>query len=196
MLSHGRIAEVYARIAEQVAAPRQARARRRLRHRRRVARVRGARRQRDRHRHRRRHAGGRAPQAVPARRQRSSCSSSARPKSQDRFAPESLDAVVSCLAMSELSRRRAGLPLRVAYARLVPGGAIVIADETLPGRPAVCAWRYRLRRLPLVAATYLLTQTTTRPVRDLARRVRAAGFSERARRTAVAAGSFARSYMV
>ncbi len=96
---------------------------------------------------------------------------------EDRFGPESLDAVVSCLAMSELSAEEQEYVLRVAYTRLLPGGEIVIADETLPGS-GLSRVAYRLRRLPLVAATYLLTQTTTRPVARLAERVRAAGFSE------------------
>jgi ubiquinone/menaquinone biosynthesis C-methylase UbiE len=94
---------------------------------------------------------------------------------EDRFAERSLDAVVSCLAMSEMSPDEQDYALRAAYSRLVPGGVIVIADETVPkGRLQRLA--YWLRRLPLAAATYLLTQTTTRPVRNLCHRVRAAGF--------------------
>lgn len=96
---------------------------------------------------------------------------------EDHIAEESVDAVVSCLAMSELSADEQDYALRVALTRLVPGGVLLIADETLPssglGRLA-----YRLRRLPRLVATYVLTQTTTRPVRALAERVRAAGFSD------------------
>lgn len=96
---------------------------------------------------------------------------------EDVFAEQSLDAVVSCLAMSEMSAEEQDYALRIAYSRLRQGGMIVIADETIPeGGPSRLA--YRLRRLPAIALTYLLTQTATRPVRDLARRVRAAGFSE------------------
>jgi ubiquinone/menaquinone biosynthesis C-methylase UbiE len=94
---------------------------------------------------------------------------------EDRFAPASLDAVVSCLTMSELSLNEQDYVLRAAYSRLAPGGAIVIADETLP-EGGLSRFAYRLRRLPLVAATYLFTQTATRPVHDLSRRLRAAGF--------------------
>jgi ubiquinone/menaquinone biosynthesis C-methylase UbiE len=93
----------------------------------------------------------------------------------DRFAERSLDAVVSCLAMSEMSRDEQEYVLRVAYSRLVPGGIVVIADETMPeGR--LSRLGYRIRRLPIAAAAYLLTQTTTRPVRNLRERVAAAGF--------------------
>jgi ubiquinone/menaquinone biosynthesis C-methylase UbiE len=94
----------------------------------------------------------------------------------DRFGAESLDAVVSCLAMSELSPQEQDYVLHVAYSRLVPGGAIVIADEVAPDN-GLSRLVYRLWRMPLAAVTYLLTQATTRPVRDLCRRVRAAGFS-------------------
>ncbi len=95
---------------------------------------------------------------------------------EDRFAKESLDAVVSCLAMSELSVEEQDYALRAAYSCLAPGGTIMIADETLP-QSGLSRLAYRLRRLPVAAVTYILTQATTRPVRDLALRVRAAGFS-------------------
>ena len=95
---------------------------------------------------------------------------------EDRFAEGSLDAVVSCLAMSELSPEEQDYALRAAYSRLAPGGAIVIADETLP-ETGLARLAYRLRRWPLALLTYLLTQTTTRPVRDIRRRVEGAGFS-------------------
>ena len=94
---------------------------------------------------------------------------------EDRFAAESFDAVVSCLAMSEMSPEEQNYALRAAYACLVPGGALVIADETMPEN-GLSRLVYRLRRLPVAAAAYLLTQTTTRPVRGLCQRVRAAGF--------------------
>lgn len=93
----------------------------------------------------------------------------------DHFAETSLDAVVACLTMSELSPEEQSYALRLAHSRLVPGGMIVIADETLPqGRLSRLA--YWLWRLPLVALTYLLTQTTTQPLRDLRAQLRAAGF--------------------
>lgn len=94
---------------------------------------------------------------------------------EDRFAEESFDATVSCLAMSEMSPEEQDYVLRRAYSRLIPGGTIVIADETLP-QDRLARFGYWLQRAPLAAAAYLLTQTRTRPVRDLCRRVRAAGF--------------------
>lgn len=94
---------------------------------------------------------------------------------EDHFPAESFDAVVSSLAMSEMSREEQDYALRTAYSRLVPGGVIVIADETEPQDPLL-RLAYRLRRLPLGALTYLLTQTTTRPVHNLEERMRTAGF--------------------
>lgn len=107
---------------------------------------------------------------------------------EDRFAKESLDAAVSCLAMSELSEAEQDYALRAAYSCLAPGGTIMIADETVP-ESAFARLAWRLGRLPLAALTYLLTQTTTRPVRDLAGRIRAAGFA-RVREERMWSGSF------
>ena len=96
---------------------------------------------------------------------------------EDRFAEQSLDAVVSCLTISELSPQEQDYMLRVAYSRLVRGGVVVIADETVPER-AIPRLLYTLSRLPLVVMTYLLTQTTTRPVRGVVDRVQSAGFAD------------------
>ncbi|MFZ1866631.1 MAG: corrinoid protein-associated methyltransferase CpaM [Polyangiales bacterium] len=96
---------------------------------------------------------------------------------QDRFAESSFDAVVSCLVFSEISDDEQAYALDIARSRLVPGGCLVIADEVLPASSAARAW-HRLRRFPVSVVTYLLTQTTTRPVRGLPDRVRRAGFDE------------------
>lgn len=106
----------------------------------------------------------------------------------DHFPADSLDAVVSCLAMSELSREEGDYVLECAYSCLVPGGVLVIADEVLPQGPVSRAL-YRLRRIPVTALTYILTQTTTRPVHDLLRRVEAAGFTS-VRQETLTTGSF------
>lgn len=94
---------------------------------------------------------------------------------EDRFAPESFDAIVSCLAMSEMSPDEGDYVLRTALSRLVPGGIIVIGDETLP-EGAFARWAHRLWRLPVAVLTYLLTQTTTRPIINIEGRLRSAGF--------------------
>ncbi len=107
---------------------------------------------------------------------------------EDRFPEASLDAVVSSLAMSEMSPEEQDYALEIAFSRLVPGGKIVIADETTP-ESGLSRLVYRLKRLPVVAATYVLTQTTTRPVKNLTERVKAAGFSH-VEEERLASGSF------
>ncbi|MBW2191918.1 MAG: hypothetical protein JRG93_20505 [Deltaproteobacteria bacterium] len=57
----------------------------------------------------------------------------------------------------------------------MPRGCLVIADETLPSSTLRRLW-YRMRRLPLLVVTYMLTQTSTRPVEHLVDRIRHAGF--------------------
>ncbi len=95
----------------------------------------------------------------------------------DRIARASMDAVVSCLVMSELGAEEQDYALDVAFDALVPGGVLVIGDETLPEDALARAW-CRVRRSALTAATYALTQTTTRPVAHLGERVRAHGFCD------------------
>jgi demethylmenaquinone methyltransferase/2-methoxy-6-polyprenyl-1,4-benzoquinol methylase len=94
---------------------------------------------------------------------------------EDRFGEAHFDAIVSCLVFSELSPDEQGYALDIARSRLVPGGCLVIADEALPSSRLARLW-YRVRRLPLVMVTYVLTQTSTRPVEHLADRIRRAGF--------------------
>lgn len=96
---------------------------------------------------------------------------------EDRFDEAALDAIVFCLVFSEFSPDEQAYALDVARSHLRPGGHLVIADETLPALGLQRAW-YRLRRLPLVAATYVLTQTSTRPIEHLADRVRNGGFRQ------------------
>jgi ubiquinone/menaquinone biosynthesis C-methylase UbiE len=96
---------------------------------------------------------------------------------EDRFAPERFDAIVSCLVFSEMSPDERSYVLEIARSRLRAGGRIVIADEVEPER-MLSRLVYRLGRLPVVAATWLLTQTSTRPVHDLGAAFRGAGFAD------------------
>jgi ubiquinone/menaquinone biosynthesis C-methylase UbiE len=93
----------------------------------------------------------------------------------DRFPPGSFDAVAASLVFSEMSEDEQAYVLAAARRVLRPGGRLAIADEvwasTLLGRAAQA-----LVRWPIAALTYVLTQTSTAAVRDLAGRVRAAGF--------------------
>jgi demethylmenaquinone methyltransferase/2-methoxy-6-polyprenyl-1,4-benzoquinol methylase len=105
----------------------------------------------------------------------------------DRFAAGSFDAVAGALVLSEMSEDEQSYVLEAAFRVLRPGGRLVVADEVRPESP----WRYckyAAMRWPAAALTYVLTQTTTRAVRDLTGRVRAAGFDVRGDRQIGSAG--------
>lgn len=93
----------------------------------------------------------------------------------DRFADESFDLVLSTLVFSELSHDERSYVLRHALRVLRCGGRLAIADEV---RPAALGKRllHGAVRLPLLAVTFALTQTSTRPVEGLPGLVREAGF--------------------
>jgi ubiquinone/menaquinone biosynthesis C-methylase UbiE len=93
-----------------------------------------------------------------------------------RINERSLDAAVSCLTFSELTADEQTYTLSTAYSCLKPGGAIVIADEVVP-EDSLNRFRHRLVSLPLVLVTYILTQTTTHPLRNLSPLLQKAGFA-------------------
>ena len=93
----------------------------------------------------------------------------------DRFDPGTFDVVTSTLVFSELSSDEQNYALRQGYRLLRPGGVLVVADETRP-RGLLRRLAYNLVRLPLLIVTFLLTQTTTRAVAGLDKRIAEAGF--------------------
>lgn len=80
------------------------------------------------------------------------------------------DVVMSGLCFSELTENEQAYALGQAVRILRPGGLLVIADETRP-RSFFKSCLHWLIRIPLTVITYILTQTTTRPVRDLPAKV-------------------------
>ncbi len=85
------------------------------------------------------------------------------------------DAVVSTLVFSELTADERGYALKYAARVLKPGGQLVIADEVVP-RKAAARILQRAVRAPMLAATYLVSRASTRPITDLAGEVAEAGF--------------------
>ena len=94
---------------------------------------------------------------------------------EDRFPPETFDAVVACLSVSELSPEEQAYGLAIVHSRLRPGGTLIIADEVLP-EPSLERALYRLRRSPFVLGVLLISQSTSRALTDPSVRIRAAGF--------------------
>jgi ubiquinone/menaquinone biosynthesis C-methylase UbiE len=93
----------------------------------------------------------------------------------DKLADDSFDLVMSTLVFSELSRDERIYALRHAHRLLRPGGRLAIADEV---RPRTLARRlaHGALRIPLLVATFALTQTTTSAVDGLSDLVSEAGF--------------------
>jgi ubiquinone/menaquinone biosynthesis C-methylase UbiE len=93
----------------------------------------------------------------------------------ERFEAQSFDTIMSSLTFSELSDDEQRFVLRQCHRLLRNDGRLIIADETVPP-----SWPKRLLhllvRLPLVALTYVLTQTTTRAVAHLESKIADAGF--------------------
>lgn len=91
------------------------------------------------------------------------------------------DVVMSGLCFSELSPDEIRFTLKTVRGLLKPGGLLLLADEV---RPQVFLKRLAnsFLRAPLVVLTYLLTQTTTKAVRNLPELVIAAGYKIQSRR--------------
>lgn len=93
-----------------------------------------------------------------------------------RFEPHSFDAVVSTLAFSEFPPEVQRYALREAAGLLKPGGRLLIADEMLPAGTGARLLFWAVR-LPLVIFTWLLTRTTTTPLRHFSQTLIESGFA-------------------
>jgi len=88
--------------------------------------------------------------------------------------PQSYDAVMTGLCLSELSHDEIRYTLEQVRRILRPGGLLLIADEVTP-RGRVRRLLHALLRAPLVVLTYVITQQTTHAIANLTERLRKAG---------------------
>jgi ubiquinone/menaquinone biosynthesis C-methylase UbiE len=93
----------------------------------------------------------------------------------DGLPADEYDGVVATLVFSELSDDERQFALRHAKRILKPDGIIAIADEAIPRNP-LQKMSHLLFRIPMLLATYLITRTTTRPLRNPKGELTAAGF--------------------
>ena len=91
----------------------------------------------------------------------------------DRLPTSRFDAVVICLCLSDMSPSERAFVLREAVLRLAPGGRVVAADEVRP--KGWRGWLQRIWRIPQAALGWLLVGSISRPIRDLAGELQAAG---------------------
>ena len=89
---------------------------------------------------------------------------------------ESYDIVMSGLCFSELTEDERVYSLKQIRRILKSKSLFLMADEIVPEN-----WTKRILvqviRIPLVLLTYLLTQTTTHPLKDIANQIESNGFS-------------------
>jgi demethylmenaquinone methyltransferase/2-methoxy-6-polyprenyl-1,4-benzoquinol methylase len=91
------------------------------------------------------------------------------------FGNETFDKIVSTLVFSEFYPAEQKYVLAQAYRILRPCGLIIIADEVKPNS----LWKRVLHlsvRIPLAVITYILTQTSTKALRDIKGPLIEAGF--------------------
>jgi ubiquinone/menaquinone biosynthesis C-methylase UbiE len=93
----------------------------------------------------------------------------------DQFPGQSFDTIVGILLFSELSEAEQHLALHQCNSLLRSGGSLILADE-VPAATWGGRTMHNLLRVPLLLIAYLLTQTSTRPVRDLEAKLNEAGF--------------------
>jgi demethylmenaquinone methyltransferase/2-methoxy-6-polyprenyl-1,4-benzoquinol methylase len=102
----------------------------------------------------------------------------------DDFPDRAFDAISAGLCFSELSRDERRYALRQARRILRPEGRLLLLDEVRPASP-LHRLLYAVVRIPLVALTWFLTQTSTHPLPDLGALLEQLGFEVVEQRTAL-----------
>jgi len=97
---------------------------------------------------------------------------------EDRFPEASFDLIVSTLVFSEMPEEQQRYVLESCLKMLAVEGRLLIADEVIP-EVFLQRLLYYLVRLPLALITWLLTRTSTRPLKDFRNTLEGVGFSAR-----------------
>lgn len=93
------------------------------------------------------------------------------------LAGQTFDYVVCCLVLSELSQAEERYALDQACRMLRPGGVLIVADEVAPTTRLGRLW-YQAQRIPLLALTYAITQTSTHHTRELPEKLNQRGLAD------------------
>ncbi len=88
---------------------------------------------------------------------------------------ETYDIVLSGLCFSELTNDEVLYTLKEVNRILKPDGRLLVADEVLPGN-LLKRILIQIVRIPLIIITYVIAQTTTKPIRGLEEMVEKSGF--------------------
>jgi len=86
------------------------------------------------------------------------------------FLEETFDKVIAILSLSEMYQNEQDFCLRQIYRVLKPEGQFILVDETIPRK----WWKkilYFTIRLPLVFITYLFTNLSTKPLKNIDNRL-------------------------
>ncbi|MCK5418697.1 MAG: class I SAM-dependent methyltransferase, partial [Desulfobacterales bacterium] len=92
------------------------------------------------------------------------------------FADNTFDVITATLVFSELYPAERIWALNEFNRILKPSGVLILADEVQP-RTFIKRLVHMMMRVPLAIATYLIAQTGTRAIPDMAKEVSQAGFN-------------------
>jgi ubiquinone/menaquinone biosynthesis C-methylase UbiE len=96
-------------------------------------------------------------------------------QAEDHFSDNSFDLIVSTLVFSEMPIDLQKFLLASCARLLTPNGCLLIADEVIPDN-FLLRFIYYLIRLPLMLITWLITRTSTRPLKEFRATLEDAGF--------------------